>query len=110
VRLLPRLRRTWPAWAEPGRTYRCNDKCGYRFTLQPDGTWEKTGTGSDRVIASWSDLMDREPDCSRRLQTVYGGQHAADQARARRFPRWTLTCSCRGLSPHLHYRGHRWFV
>lgn len=104
------IRRTWPAWAEPGRRYRCDDQCGYVWTLNHDGSWTKDGAGIERTEASWSAIEEQDGDCARTLQRVYGGQYAADQARARRFPRWTLTCMCRGLSPHLHYRGRRWFA
>jgi hypothetical protein len=106
---LRRRRRDAPPWAEPGYPYRCNDDCGYVFTLQRDGTWEKTGKGYDRTIQSWAQLEDQDGDCSVRLERVYGGQWREDQARAKRFPRRTVTCQCRGLSPHLHYRGRRWF-
>lgn len=60
--------------------------------------------------AAWQAIEDQDGDCARYLRRRYGRQYEADQRRARRFPRWTLTCMCRGLSPHLHYRGHRWFA
>lgn len=105
-----RWQREVPPWAEPGRAYRCGGACGYVFTLQRDGTWEKTGTGIDRTIESWADLEHADGDCANHLEREYGGQWREDQARGRRFPRWTITCNCRGLTPHLHYRGRRWFT
>lgn len=110
---LPKLfqrRRGAPPWAEPNRWYRCNDDCGYVFTLQRDGTWEKTGSGYDRTLESWSALEMWDADCARHLELTYGDQFREDQARGRRFPRRTITCNCRGLTPHLHYRGRRYFA
>lgn len=66
-----------PAWAVPGRAYRCSDPCGYVFTLQADGTWKKTGKGYARTFSSWSDLEEREGDCAGHLERIYGARPAS---------------------------------